>query len=132
MSDSSTPVTNITANTSRKHSSSRVVSVAAIQFTCSDDVEHNLQKAEKFVTQAANEGANIILLQELFASLYFPIDQVDCSDLAVSQDDDNTFLTRFQNLAKSLKVVLPVSFFERCKYVFCSFFPLLFSFYFSL
>lgn len=96
-------------------SKSHCVTVATVQFSCSDELEQNLKRAEALVRQAASRGANIVLLQELFGSRYFPIDQIDCSDLAISQDEDDTYLCRFQKLAKELEIVLPISFFERCK-----------------
>ncbi len=42
------------------------VKVAAVQMSMTNDSKANLNKAEKFVRQAANDGANIILLPELF------------------------------------------------------------------
>ena len=46
----------------------RQIKAAAIQMKC--DLEHkkNLQKAEQMIRKAAAEGANIILLPELFES----------------------------------------------------------------
>eukprot|EP00177_Eucheuma_denticulatum_P005538 GFKZ01010066.1.p1 GENE.GFKZ01010066.1~~GFKZ01010066.1.p1 ORF type:complete len:486 (+),score=41.81 GFKZ01010066.1:333-1790(+) len=91
----------------------RVITVAAVQFACSTDVDGNCRRAETLIRDAARKGANIILLQELFASLYFPIDQMDCMRLAVSIDDDKSYILRFQSLARELSVVLPISFYER-------------------
>lgn len=97
----------------------RKVCIAVCQFSCTDDVETNLKRAEDMVTAAAAEGANVVLLQELFAGRYFPIDQMDCTDLAISWDKRGTsFIERFRRLAKTLDVVLPVSFFERCNNVY--------------
>lgn len=67
--------------------------------------------------EAAAKGAHIILLQELFATTYFPMDQADHFRLAVGSDDDRCYLSTFKNLAKELEVVLPISFYERAKYV---------------
>ena len=47
------------------------VKVAAVQMSMTNDSKSNLDKAEKFVRQAAGDGANIILLPELFENLYF-------------------------------------------------------------
>lgn len=106
------------------------VTVAAIQYASSDDVAVNLDNAERLVIEAATHGANIILLQELFSSRYFPIDQIDCTHLAISlEEDKETFLQRFQGLAKDYKVVLPISFFERCQYVVARFLPCPFRFF---
>lgn len=51
--------------------STRVIRVAATQMSCTVDAEANLQNAKKLVRDAAEQGANIILLQELFQTLYF-------------------------------------------------------------
>ncbi|SVE52832.1 uncharacterized protein METZ01_LOCUS505686 [marine metagenome] len=42
------------------------IKVAATQMTCTWETEENITKATKLIKQAADEGANIILLQELF------------------------------------------------------------------
>ena len=44
----------------------RNVRVAAIQMQCTKDVATNIQTAECLVRQAADKGAQIILLPELF------------------------------------------------------------------
>ena len=44
----------------------RQVTVAAMQFACSWDVEQNISTAERLVREAAQCGAQIILIQELF------------------------------------------------------------------
>jgi len=47
------------------------VTVAATQMACSWDREANVARAEKLVRSAARQGANVILLQELFETPYF-------------------------------------------------------------
>ena len=49
----------------------RKVTVAATQMSCTDNIEQNITNADRLVRQAAAQGANIILLQELFENLYF-------------------------------------------------------------
>ena len=49
----------------------RNIKVAAVQMSMTNDVHKNIEKAEKFVRLAAADGANIILLPELFENLYF-------------------------------------------------------------
>jgi N-carbamoylputrescine amidase len=93
--------------------SPRVVTVAATQFACSWDLPVNLARAEALVREAAGRGAQLVLLQELFATPYFCIEQnPDYFDLAETVAD-SALLRRFQALAKELHVVLPISFFER-------------------
>jgi N-carbamoylputrescine amidase len=94
-------------------SSGRRVTVAATQFACSWDLPDNLERAERLVRAAHAQGAQIILLQELFATPYFCIEQ-DAAHLKLAQSvADSTLLRRFGALAAELGVVLPVSFFER-------------------
>jgi N-carbamoylputrescine amidase len=91
----------------------RRVTVAATQFACSWDLQLNLDTAERMVRSAHARGAQIILLQELFATPYFCIEQ-DAGHLQLAQSAaDSPLLHRFGALAAELGVVLPVSFFER-------------------
>ena len=53
----------------------RKVTFAAAQFACSSDREANVAKAKHAVREAAGQGANVVLVQELFESLYFCQDQ---------------------------------------------------------
>ena len=48
----------------------RNVKVSAIQMQCAKDVATNIQTAERLVRQAAEQGAQIILLPELFERPY--------------------------------------------------------------
>jgi N-carbamoylputrescine amidase len=91
----------------------RQVIVAATQFACSWDLADNLDRAERLVRAAHARGAQLILLQELFATPYFCIEQ-DPHSLELAQTaDDSPLLRRFGRLAAELGVVLPLSFFER-------------------
>ena len=47
------------------------VTVAATQMACSWNLEENLDTAERLVRAAAKQGANVILLQEMFATHFF-------------------------------------------------------------
>ncbi len=89
------------------------VRLAVVQMACSDRLEDNLAKAEGFVRRAAADGAQVVLLQELFENLYFP--QLEREELfALAHPvEGHPFVERFAALARELGVVLPVSFFER-------------------
>jgi len=96
----------------------RKVVLSATQMACDWNVEENVNKAEKLIREAAQQGANIVLLQELFETPYFPIDQ-DTRHLGLARPFDNhPTIARMAQLALELGVVLPVSFFERSKRVF--------------
>ena len=80
---------------------------------CSTELQENLEKAEKKIREAAAEGANIILLQELFETPYFCQKQkFEYFDLAKPLSE-NAAVKRFTEVAKELQVVLPISFYEK-------------------
>ena len=89
------------------------VTVAATQMACSWDIEANLDRAEALVREAAGQGANVVLLQELFATPYFCPDQKQEHFALARPAGGNPTIARFAALAAELGVVLPVSFFER-------------------
>lgn len=91
----------------------RNVTFAATQFACSADRAANVAKAEVMVRQAAGQGANVVLLQELFETRYFCQDQLAGHFALAAPFEGNPLLARMASLAKELKIVLPVSFFER-------------------
>lgn len=93
----------------------RLVTVAATQMACSWDIEANLAKAEALVRKAASDGANIILIQELFAAPYFCKDQLEKYFELAEPVSDSKAVNHMRGLAKELGVVLPISFFERDK-----------------
>ena len=89
------------------------VTVACTQMHCSWELEANVARAEALVHQAADEGAQIILLQELFETPYFCIDEQDKHFGLAHPIDKQPTLQRMQKIAKERELVLPVSFFER-------------------
>jgi N-carbamoylputrescine amidase len=91
----------------------RDVTLAATQFACGRDVPANLDTAERLVREAAGRGAQIVLLQELFATPYFPITQDTRHFDLAGPAEGHPVIGRFSRLAAELEVVLPVSFFER-------------------
>ena len=93
--------------------SPRFVTVAATQFACGWDRQQNIERAEALVRRAAGEGAQVVLLQELFETPYFCIEQ-DSRHLRLATTlAENPAVARMRELARELAVVLPVSFFER-------------------
>lgn len=91
----------------------RKVKVAATQMSCSNVVEENIRKAEANVRKAAAQGANIILIQELFENLYFCQKEKPEFIAYATTIEENPAIKHFQALAKELQLVLPISFFER-------------------
>ena len=89
------------------------LSIAATQFACSPDRKANLVSAERMVRAAHAQGAQVVLLQELFEGPYFCID-MDPKHFAFALPiADNPAVARCKELARELNVVLPVSVFER-------------------
>lgn len=91
----------------------RKVTVAATQMACTDVTGDNVAKGEKLIRQAAEQGANIVLLQELFEGLYFCQDEDPKHFARALPADDHPTIRHFQALAKELGVVLPISFYEK-------------------
>ena len=91
----------------------REVVFAATQFACGADRAANIDRAEALVREAAASGAQVILLQELFADPYFCKTQDPAHFALAHPREGHPMLARFSGLARELGVVLPVSFFER-------------------
>lgn len=51
--------------------SSRILRVGLVQQSCSADVEANKQKLARNIADVAQQGAQLVILQELHNSLYF-------------------------------------------------------------
>ena len=91
----------------------RKVKVSAVQMKCTTDVWENIANAEKFVRQAKKDGANIVLLPELFERQDFCQERrYDYYNFA-KPTLENDAVKHFAKLAKELEIVIPVSFYER-------------------
>ncbi len=87
--------------------------IAAAQMSCTWDRDGNIARAQDLVARAAGNGANIILLQELFETPYFcPEQKAEHFSLARTFADNAT-IAGFAALARDLDVVLPISFSKR-------------------
>jgi N-carbamoylputrescine amidase len=91
----------------------RNVTFAVTQFACSWDIAANVARAEQMVRDAAGAGADVVLLQELFETPYFPQDQSPEHFALAHPFEAHPLLAGMAELARELSVVLPVSFFER-------------------
>jgi N-carbamoylputrescine amidase len=94
------------------------ITVAGLQCALSDDASKNVKRVEELVRQAHGKGARIILPSELFEGHYFCRHQSDVEFARARPAKDHPTLAHFQNLAKELEVVIPVSFFERAGQIF--------------
>lgn len=92
--------------------SERILSVALVQHACTGNRNDNLEKTVAGIRDAADKGAQLILLQELHTSLYFcQVEDTAEFDLAESIPGPTTSL--LGELAAELKVVIVASLFER-------------------
>ena len=86
--------------------------VALIQMSCTPNVEFNLQKLAKGIAQAAQRGAELVVLQELNNTPYFcQTENPDLFDLAEPIPGPSTDF--FGTLARQFGVVIVASLFER-------------------
>ncbi|MCL4431008.1 MAG: N-carbamoylputrescine amidase [Epsilonproteobacteria bacterium] len=90
-----------------------MVKVAAIQMQMSENKKANIHKAEIMVRQAAHNGANIILIPELFEGYYFCKDMDQKYFSWAQERQGHPMIAHFSLLAKELGVVLPLSYFEK-------------------
>lgn len=89
-----------------------IVSVGLIQTAVSDDIDFNMKKTAKDVEEAAKKGAQIVCLQELYRTKYFPQeDKRDASNLAETVPGESTKL--FSQLAKTHQLAIIVPVFEK-------------------
>lgn len=91
----------------------RKIKVAAIQMQCCENLADNITAAERLVRQAAETGANVVLLPELFERPYFCQQRrYDFYEYAKSVEE-NDAVCRFQKVSEELKLVMPISFYEK-------------------
>lgn len=91
----------------------RPITVATTQFACSWDLPANADRAEALVRRAAADGAQVVLIQELFATPYFCVTQRTEHFQLAAPAEGHPLIARFAALAAELGVVLPLSFFEQ-------------------
>lgn len=91
----------------------RNVKIACAQFACNANREENIKKAEKYVAEAAKNGANVILLPELFEREYF-CQQRNYDFYAFAEEtENNAAIKALLPLSQKYKAVIPVSFYEK-------------------
>ncbi|MFN2362336.1 MAG: nitrilase-related carbon-nitrogen hydrolase, partial [Marinobacter sp.] len=88
------------------------LAIAAIQQTCDASKDTSLATTERLVRQAASDGAQLVVLQELHATLYF-CQTEDTSVFDLAEPIPGPTSDRLSALASELGVVLVGSIFER-------------------
>jgi N-carbamoylputrescine amidase len=91
----------------------RSITVGSIQTSYGPDIETNIAKTEAFVREAAGRGAEVILPSELFEGIYFCTRQDPKWFDTAHPVSVHPAVIRLRELAKSLNVVIPISFFEK-------------------
>jgi N-carbamoylputrescine amidase len=91
----------------------RMLKVAAVQASFGPDMAANIAKVEALVREAAKQGAQAILPPELFQGIYFPTRQDPKWFATAFAPGEHPAVGALRKLAKKLKVVIPISFFEK-------------------
>lgn len=91
---------------------SKKYKIAVIQLNLNDVAENNLKKCLSWVRNAATQGAEVILLPELYSSHYF-CQSEDVANFSLAEPLYSTSFVAFSALAKELGVVIIVPFFEK-------------------
>jgi N-carbamoylputrescine amidase len=90
----------------------KCVKVAAVQARCCADPEENKRRTIEQIRRLAEQGADIVCLQELFSSRYFC--QSECHDhFSLAEPVPGPITSEFGGLAADLKIVIVATVFER-------------------
>jgi N-carbamoylputrescine amidase len=89
------------------------LSVAAIQSAFGHDMKANLDKVEAFIRTAAAQNVQVVLAPELFQGIYFPTRQDSKWFETAYRVAEHPCVRALQTTAKALKLVIPISFFEK-------------------
>jgi N-carbamoylputrescine amidase len=90
----------------------KVVKTGLVQMACVADKQANIEKAVTLIRDVAGKGAQIICLQELFASEYFCREE-NYDNFSLAEPVPGPTTRRFQDLAAELNMVLLASLFEK-------------------
>lgn len=90
----------------------RNIKLGLIQHSCGENSESNISKAVDKIKDATEQGAKVILLQELFNTTYF-CQTVDEKYFEWAQSIPGPITDELSALAKDLEVVIVAPFFER-------------------
>jgi N-carbamoylputrescine amidase len=87
--------------------------LALIQMACGDDPEQNLVKALRLIDDAAQRGAQIVALQEVFNTIYFPNRERDPKYFDLAEPIPGPTISRLVAKAKERQVILLAPIYER-------------------
>lgn len=89
-----------------------MVKIAAVQNTCVAQVDQNVDQAVASIRQAAQQGAQIVCLQEMFTSLYF-CQSEDHTHFDLAEAIPGPTTERLCEVAAELEIVIVAGMFER-------------------
>ncbi|MDZ7714690.1 MAG: carbon-nitrogen hydrolase [Balneolaceae bacterium] len=92
--------------------SDRKITLGLIQHSCSENSQANISKAVDRIKEAAGQGAQVVLLQELFNTTYF-CQNMDDSLFDLAQPIPGAVTEQLSSLADELNLVLVAPFFEK-------------------
>ncbi len=88
------------------------IKVGVVQHTCSNDKQNNIDKSIEGIRKCAQDGAELIVLQELHCGIYFcQAEEVEMFNWAESLPGPS--YNQFSAIAKELNIVLVTSLFEK-------------------
>ncbi|MEE8573998.1 MAG: nitrilase-related carbon-nitrogen hydrolase [Thermodesulfobacteriota bacterium] len=89
-----------------------IVKMAGIQICSSEDRDENLRRAGDLVKLAAEKGARVICLPELFSTRWFP-HAIDKKNMRLAEDSDGPTVTAMKEAARETETVIICPVFER-------------------
>lgn len=89
------------------------IAVAGLQLSLNRGLADNLRVAREAVREAAARGARVVVLPELFEGPYFCREEAEHWFARAYPLEEHPAVRSMRELAQELRVVLPVSFFER-------------------
>lgn len=88
-----------------------IAKIALIQMSCSTNKSDNISKAGQLITEAADKGAKIICLPELFSTLYFS-QHLNSEFFELAETIPGPTIEKMSRLAKEKGILLIVPIFE--------------------
>lgn len=91
----------------------RILTVGIIQSAFSDDTNENINTVIKHIEQAAKQGAEVVLIPELFQGHYFCKTQEEKEFSRAYVWNEHPCVSALASIAKELEIVIPVSIYEK-------------------
>ncbi len=85
--------------------------IALVQMRCTENKEENVKKTINYVREASTQGVEILCLQELFSTIYFPAVE-DPRYFALAEPIPGPTINRLCDVAKRFKVSMIAPIFE--------------------